>query len=690
MPGGTKIRGVTIEIGGDTTQLSNALKKIDKSVSQTQKGLQDVNRLLKFNPANTTLLKQKQELLAKQIGNTRDKLKELKKAQEQMDAAGVDKHSEQYQALQREIIATEGKLKNLEKQEKECSSVAGTVLKEVGKKLQEVGAKVKAVGDSLTKNVTGPIMAVGAASLAAWKQVDEGFDIIIQKTGATGEALDDMKQRAENIATTIPTSFQEAGEAIGEVNTRFGVTGQELEDLSTSFLKFAKVNGTNVTASVDAASKTMAAFGLSAEDAAGYLDTLTRVNQTTGISVDTLQSGLLSNASAFQELGLSVDQAAGLMGQIEKSGGDTSAILGGLRKVLKNAAKDGKDMGTALSDLQKEILSGEDDMAALTKAYDLFGKSGDQVFQAVKAGSLDFDALGASAVEAGGAVDETFDAMLSPADQWQTVLNTLMVLGYEIGESLMPLIQGAVDTLIPLIQQATDWWNSLSEGQQGFIVKAGLVVAAIGPVLSILGTLISTVGGLMGALGSVVTFLGGPVTLAIGAIIAAGVLLWKNWDTVKQKCTEVFTWVKEKWDGIKKAITDAINGAKKAVSDAIDKIKGFFNFEFTWPKLKMPHFKVSGTMNPLKWLDEGVPKISVEWYRKAQDRPYLFNSPSVIGVGDVPEVVIGADAFKRMQAGSGPTFNFTVIQQPGQDTNALADVVMQKITRRILADERAW
>ena len=700
---GTKIRGVTIEIGGDTTQLSKALKSVDKSLAQTQKSLTDVNRLLKFNPANTTLLKQKQELLGKQVKNTRDRLEELKKAQAEMDAQGVDKTSDQYMALQREIVATEGKLKNLQKQQREYGSIAGTVLQEVGKKLQEVGKKVTEVGKGLTKNLTAPILAVGAASLAAFNQVDEGMDIIVQKTGATGDALKELEGVAQNIATTIPTTFAEAGEAVGEVNTRFKVTGDELETLSSSFIKFAQVNNTGVTSSIDAASKTLAAFGLDAKDAAGYLDTLTRVSQNTGISVDTLQSGLLSNAAAFQEMGLSVEQAAGLMGQIELSGGDTSAVLAGLKKALKAAATDGKDMNTALQELQDSILNSTDDMDGLSKAYELFGKNGDQVFQAVKSGSLDFTALGDAAEDAGGAVDETFDNMTSPAEKWQMVMNNLMLLGYQIAEAMMPAIQGAIDTLIPIVQDLADWWNGLSEGAQGFILKAGLLVAAIGPVITVIGTVISTIGTLTTVIGTVTTaasalfaeggmlagLLSGPVVLGIGAAIAAGVLLWKNWDKVKEMAINVFNTVKEKWDGIKKAISDAIEGAKTAVKTGIDKIKSFFNFNFEWPKLKMPHFKISGTMNPLKWLDQGVPKISVEWYRKAKDTPYMFNNPTLIGVGDVPEVVIGADAFKRMTA-AGVTNNITIVQQPGQDTNALADVVVRKITRQILATERTW
>lgn len=684
-----RIKGITIEIGGDTTQLDKSLRTVDKSIRSTQADLRDVNKLLKFDPKNTELLSQKQELLGKAVDETATRLEALKDAQAQMDASGVDKNSDQYKGLQREIIATEQNLKRLKDEQKDFGNVASQVLKQAGKEVSDYGAKIKGVGDSMTKSVTAPIVAIGTASLAAWGQVDEGLDIVVQKTGATGDALAGMQDSVKNIANTIPTSFAAAGEAVGEVNTRFGLTGDALEDLSTQFIKFSEINGTGLTASVDAAQKALAAFGLGAEDAGAYLDTLTKVGQNTGISVDTLSSGLTKNATAFQEMGLSIDQAAVLMGQIEMSGADTNAVLGGLSKALKNASKDGVSMDKALADLEDSIKNGKSDTEGLAAAYELFGKSGDQVFNALKSGSLSFQALGENALEAGGAVEDTFAAMQDPADQWQVVLNNLMELGYEIGEAIMPAIQKAVDAVIPVIQTLVGWWESLDEDTQSFIVTAALVVAAIGPVISIIGTVTGAIGGVIGAIGSIVGVLGGPLTLAIGAAIALGIALWKNWDTVKAKAEEVFAAVKEKWDGIKKAISDAIEGAKKAVSSGIEKIKGLFNFEFKWPKLKLPHFTVQGSLNPLTWFENGMPKIGVEWYRKAAQTPYLFNSPQIIGVGDVPEVVIGADAFRRMQSG-GPTINapITIVQQPGQDARALSRAVINELRLTLNAEGR--
>ena len=689
---GSRIKGLTIEIGADTKDLSKSLKGIDSSLNNTKRQLTDVNKLLKLNPKNTELLAQKQDLLSKQLKDTKTRLEELKKAQKDLDAGGVDKNSEKYKALRREIIDTENQIKQLNKAKVE----------DVGKSFENLGKKFKDVGGKLTTYVTGPIMALGGASLAAFEKVDAGIDLIVKKTGATGETLAEFRDVMNDIATSIPVSFDEAGEAVGEVATRFGLTGDELKTLSTLYAQFAKINDTTITASVDASQKALAAFGLTAEDAGKLLDTLTKVSQETGISVDTLAGGLTKNASAFKEMGLSIDDAAALMGQIEKSGANVDTVLGGLSKALKTSTKDGKSMASQLADLEKSIKSGTDDVGGLQKAYELFGKSGDQIFNAIKSGSLSFDALAGAATDAGGTVEKTFDAMTDPVDEFKVVLNKLIEVGYQLGEALMPVISSIADALIPAIQALSEWWQSLDEDAQSFIVTAGLVVAAIGPIISAIGAVIGFIGpiitgiaGVISAGGALSALLTGPLSIAILGIVTIGWALIDNWEIVKQKAGELFSSIKEKWENIKKTISDAIEGAKKAVSEGIEKIKGLFNFEFKWPKLKMPHFTVQGDLNPLTWFEKGLPKIGVEWYAKGG----IFNAPTIAGIGEAgSEAVLPLDNFyKRLDAALANqprtvTQNVTVnavINNEG-DAYAMARKVSTILTNELMQTARRW
>ena len=263
-----RIAGITIQIDGDTTPLQKALQGVDKSLKQTQSNLKDVNKLLKMDPGNVTLLKQKQDLLKKAIEDTKTKIDKEKEALSQLKAADqTPEVKKQAEALERQIIADEQSLKSLKEEQKEFGSVAKQVFQAAGEKVSAFGEKIKAVGDKvkevgtdLTTHVTAPLAALGGASLAAFNEVDEGLDTIIKKTGATGEAAEALGKSMENLATQIPTDFATAGAAIGEVSTRFGLTGQELEALSGQFIKFAQLNNTDVSSSIDSVQKALAAY----------------------------------------------------------------------------------------------------------------------------------------------------------------------------------------------------------------------------------------------------------------------------------------------------------------------------------------------------------------------------------------------------------------------------------------------
>lgn len=583
-----RIKGITIEIEGNTTKLQSALSGVNKDLKTTQSNLRDVNRLLKLDPTNTDLLKQKQDLLKKAIEDTKKKLDTEKEALKQLKAA--DQTPEvvaQQQALQREIAADESSLKSMKD---ELSSMGPTGMQAffaVGQQLQQVGQKITEVGETLTQKITVPLAALAGASIAAFKTVDDGFDEMIKKTGATGEAAEELRQILENIVTSIPTDFKTAGEAIGEVSTRFGVTGDELEELATQFIKFADLNNTDVSNSIDKVQKALAAYGKGADYADEFLDRLNKTGQDTGISVDKLADGIVTNSAAFQEMGLSIDQSVEFMGQLEKSGANTDTVMGGLKKALKNATEQGIPLNDALADLQDTILNGKDGVDGLTASYDLFGKSGDQIYEAVKNGTLDFTALGDAASDATGSINSTFEETQDPLDKFTTTLNELKLAGADLGASILEVLAPAIDKVREFIEKIREKWQELDPDTQDMIIKIGLVAAALGPVLMILGTLISSIGMLMSPIGLVV--------LAIGGAIAAGVALYQNWDkicawakelkekvidaweNIKSKVTNIIDSVKEyvseKWEDIKTTVTDTVETIKTTVSDKFEEVK---------------------------------------------------------------------------------------------------------------------
>ena len=683
-----RIKGITIEIDGNTKGLDKSLQDVDKRLKTTKDDLKDVNRLLKLDPKNTDLLKQKQDLLAKSVEDTKERLGQLKTALAQMDASGVDKNSEAYRGLQREIVSTEAELKNGEKQLEQFGSVGVQQINMIGEELKNVGGKISDVGEDLSKKVTAPIAAVGAASLAAFSEVDKGMDAIVTKTGATGDALASMQSMVSDLATSIPTDFETAGNAVGEVNTRFGLTGDALEDLSAQFIKFAQINGTDVTSSIDGVQKVMDAFGVSADQASGVLDLLNAVGQNTGISMDELESQLVSNATALQSLGINVGDSAALMGQLEKSGVDASTVFTGLTKVQKTSMESGVSMQDALTQA----------LSSSTDAIDIFGaKAGPKLYSAFQNGTLSAEMFAASLDgESGledslGSVSDTFEGTLDPIDQWQLTLNQLKLTGAEVGATLGSVLQPMLEKLSDAVKALGDWWAQLSPEMQNTIVTVALIAAAVGPLLVVLGNVVTAIGAILAAIN--------PVTLTIAAIVAAiaGVIaIIENWgaicdwfsgvwqsfcDFVSGLLTTLGSFFTEKWEGIKttitgtwdsvvKTTTEKFESIKKTVHDAVEKLKSFFDFDWKLPDIKLPHFSVTGSFS-LKPLS--VPHFSVDWYAKGGilTAPTIFGmkDSSLLGGGEAgPEAVLPIEKLKdfmnevldRRQANAGGDFNQSI------------------------------
>jgi TP901 family phage tail tape measure protein len=455
-----RIKGITIELDGDTTKLSNALKGVNKEIRDIQSNLKDVNKLLKMDPGNADLLAQKQKYLTDAIDATKKKLAEEKEALAQLKAGPqTEETQKQQEALTREIEATKQSLEGLEDEYKKFGSVAGQQLQVAGDKMKEVGGKISDVGEGLTKGITVPVAAVGAASVAAWKEVDEALDTVTEKTGASGAALEDMQKRSQSIAETIPTDFQTAGDAIGEVNTRFGLTGDALEDLSTKFVEFASLNSTDVSTSVDNVSSVLNAFGQSSDDAGNLLDALNQVGQATGVSMDTLSQDLAKNAGQFQSMGLSAEQAADFMGAVEMSSLDTSTMLTGLTKAQKVATKNGQSLSDALKDFSKIMNSNQSDTEKLQAAYDLFGsRAGGAIYNAVKTGKLSLEDLSTTLGDYAGSVENTFNETLDPLDQMTVVMNNLKDLGAEIVDASAPMITEAMTQIKDVVTALKDAW----------------------------------------------------------------------------------------------------------------------------------------------------------------------------------------------------------------------------------------
>lgn len=499
-----RIKGITIEIDGDSKGLSKALQGVNKDLKSTQNQLKDVEKLLKLDPHNVTLLGQKMKMLQTEIGQTKDKLSQLKSVSEEMEK-GLKNGTvtvEQYDAWQREIIETENNLKSLEEQIKKVPTASEAMIAKVSDDMDKLGQKVSSVGDKIVgmgdamMPVTATITALGASSIKAWTELDDAMDNVIKKTGASGAQLEELEDIVNSIATTIPTDFLTVSNAVAEVNTRFGATGEELENLSSSFIKFSELNDTDVTASIDQVSAMMKAWGMETSDTVQVLNLLNGVGQNTGVSVDTLANLMQDNALFFKEFNLTCAQSATLLGDMEKNGIDASAGVTALKSAMAKATADGKTLSETLRDFEYAMeTAGISDSEKLAMAKELFGgKAYAQIVNAMQEGNLSFMNITGSMSDYSYSVENTFREIQDPIDEFTTAMNELKILGAEIGEQVIPVLVDVLHDLEPILRDIKDAWEAMSEDEQKELIENLGKIALIAPALSGAGRIISGLG----------------------------------------------------------------------------------------------------------------------------------------------------------------------------------------------------
>lgn len=594
------IKGITIEIDGNTTKFDRAIKDSNKEVNALNKELKNIDSSLKFNPGNVELLGQKQELLKQKTQAAKEKLEALKAAQADVEKqfANGEIDQGQYNKFQQEVIKAESQVKTfngqLKETQKELKSMQGLsgVMNKVGDGFKAAGKKMGDIGGKLSKGITAPIVAIGAAAGAAWKGIDDALDTIVTKTGATGDAMKAFEGNFKNVFTSIPAEAQQVGDAIGELNTQFGLTGEALEQTSTQMVQFATINGTDITNSTIAAKQAMEQFGASTEELPGFLDTVTAAAQQTGQSTDSIFEAVKRGAPQLKAMGLDLNSSAMMMAKFQQAGLDSSKVLSSMTKAQVQFAKDGKTLQQGMEEFFAAVEQGGDSVDVINQASEIFGsKNGPMMVEAIQSGKISLEDFTASAADYSGTVAETFEGTLDPIDQFQLSLQNLQVLGAELFNSIQEVAAPILEQLVEHIKSLREKWEELSPETQQMIVKVGLIAAAIGPLLIILGKMATGIGAVIKAL----TLFASPVGIVVALVAGAVALIIANWDKIKKAWEDlkkflVDTWNAIKteaeniWNAVKKFFEDLWNGIKKTVETVWNAVKKFI--EGIWNGLK--------------------------------------------------------------------------------------------------------
>lgn len=710
------IKGITIQFLGDTTKLQKSIREIDKSTKKLDKELKQVDRAMKFNPKNIDLWRQKQTILSQKVTDTKRKLDRLRETQKRMDAKGVDKNSAEYRKLQREIITTDSKLKHFKGELKKLGNVK---LRALGEQMKSIGSKMTSAGRTMSMYVTAPLVAGGTVAVKKFAEVDKTMQL-------TNSTMSNTAQEAKLLTDSMKTAAAESTYGMTDAATaslnfaRAGLKAEEAAAALAPSMALAAGEGGELDTVSAGLVATINGFHGSFSETAKYADIFANACNNSALDVNSLSKAMSVAAPIFSSAGYSVKDASLYMGVMANNGIEANKAANSLKTGLArlvSPAKQGAEMMDELGisvtnsdgtmkdsvQIQKELhntfakLSESEQIAA---ASAIFGKNQMAPWLAlINTAPDDVNALSLALDKEGTAMEMQGAMMSGFGGQIEQLKSGLDVLAYSLGEALAP----AVSKVVGFVQNLVTWFNSLSPQMQQIVAIVGVVVAALGPLLIVVGALATAIGNLivfgpiiLGVLGGIAAPIAGVIAVIAG-LVAAGVLLYKNWDKIKAKAiviknavvstwanmkarvvtifngvkarvasivdgirtkvTGVFKSVRETvttiWGKIRDAITKPIKTAKETVDKVIQGIKDLFPIKVgnLFKDIKLPHFSWS-------WKDLGKTGIKLpiinkpEWYAKAMQTGRILKGATIFGQGANGRLLGGGEAGAEVVAGA--------------------------------------
>lgn len=616
-----RIKGITVEIGGDTTGLDKALKSVNTSIRTTQSALKDVNRLLKLDPSNTELLSQKQRLLKDAITATKEKLDSLKVAQEQakQQLENGELGQDKYDALQREIVETKEELRRLQ-QEAATTNTALSKIDVAGQKMEAVGNSIAGAGKKMM-GVTTVIGGVGVAAVKTAADFDSAMSQVAAVSGATGKDFDALRNKAREMGAKTKFSATEAAEAMNYM----AMAGWKTEDMLSGIegiMNLAAASGEDLATTSDIVTDALTAFGLSAKDSGHFADILAAASSNANTNVSMMGETFKYCAPIAGALGFSAEDTAEAIGLMANAGIKSSQAGTALRTIMNNLAGDVKISGKAIGDVTIATTNADGSMRDLSDiladcrsafgnltesekaqaAESLVGKNAMSGFLALmNAGEGDIDKLSSAIDNCDGSAEKMAMTMQDNlAGQFTILKSQLQELAISFGDILMPAIRSIVSKL----QGFVDKLNGMDEGTKRAIVTIALLVASIGPLLIIIGTTISKIGvamqgfvklangisklkiaiqggtGVLGKLGAALGGISAPVLAVVAVIavlVAAFVHLWKTNEGFRDAIIGTWTRIKDTISGFCQGIVDRLNALGFQFTDIVDVLKAVWN-----------------------------------------------------------------------------------------------------------------
>lgn len=771
------IKGITVEINGKTTGLAKAMQDVKSKSIALNKELKEVNKALKLDPSSTTLLAQKQGILADAVKAAKDELKQLEGVQDQITvqykAGEIDRGA--YLQFCTQLEQAKNNLQNLKDQQKDFGNMVGQVMQQAGEKVQEFSGKITDAGKALA-----PISAAAAAAEAATVKMAWNFEDSMAKVGTIADEtqvpLKELEEQIKELSDSTGVDANEIAENVYNAISAGQDTADAVDFVATA-TSLARAGFADTGNALDLLSTIMNAYKLDAEEVTSVSDALITTQNLGKTTVAELASAMGKVIPTAKNVNVNLDTLCGAYAVMTSNGVATAETTTYLNSMLNELGKEGteaakafaagtgdiKEGGLTMAEAMEQGWSLTDVLAVLAEQAEESGTTVNNMFSSAEAGRAasilwsDAEKLNNAIGQMGGSSGATAAALEqldTNSHRVDIALNQAKNAAMGFGQTASEMLAPYIEKFAGLVEDATEKLDGMDEGQKKTIVTIGAAVAVAGPALMLIGKIGSGIGTLItvgGQLAGVLSFLAAnPIALVVAGIaaLAAGIVWAYNnlewfhdgvnavgqwisntwtgitdgWTASTEKIAEVTgacmeaarATAEEKlgnmkaayeengggirgivaatWEGIKgfytfgfdfidnltggklSAILDKFNildGAKQTVSNIMDNISGSFSekinaardtidqgirniknlFNFSWslPHLKLPHFSISGSFS----LDPpSVPHLGVEWYAKggvlygAQIFGKMGNQ--LLGGGETgPEAVLPLNGFYK-------------------------------------------
>lgn len=633
---GGNIKGITIQFRGETSQLDEALRKINKETKDIDTELKNVNRALKFNPNSVELWRQKQTLLNQKLAETKEKADVLRDTLKKVDSGELEMSAEEVSKLKRELIEADSKAKAFQK---EIDKIGNANLKALSEQLKGIGDKMTSIGNTMTTKVTAPIVAGYTLASKYASDYEENLNKIDVAFGDSSQSVKDWANNASKEFGLSKVQATDAVSAFGALGKGIGLSEAEAADMSTTLAGLSADLGSYFNVGVDESSKA-------------------------------LEGIFTGESEALKKFGVVMT--------------DTN---------LQKFAEDQGLVWKEMDQTQKTMLRYQYVLAKTKDAQGDFSRTSDGTANSIKIFKASVQDL---ATSIGTNLLPIITPIVQKITEWVNKFNELPEPAQKV-ITIIGLVVAAVGPLLVILGTLVSSVGALIGAAPLIIGAMGTFITAAAPVIAIIGALIAA-GVLLyknwdtikakaiDIKNNIIATWNNTKQSVISTVNALKAGLSSAWAAI---CSAVSS----AWNAVKNAIITPIQNAKDTLLGIVNTIKSWFPIKlgnlFTF---KIPHISIGSKTVEVGGKDVTVPTFSVDWYAKGG----IFDGAQLIGVGEAgPEAVVPLDKFwkkldKIAEASNASPIVVNVYGSDNMSVNELAAAVEQRIIQMQKRRTQVW